>query len=144
VVPWLEKLQKEGDSGRKKINEYTRYATVGLCIIQGVFWVNYMISSGYVYSDFTESIWFVIMAVMGAHHGHGLPDVAGRANRRVRHRQRHQPHHHGWYRGPHAQRGYRDLPSAISVSVRGDQGAMTPLKIVFILVAFIGVIAGRS
>jgi len=30
----LEKLQKEGESGRKKINEYTRYATVGLCIFQ--------------------------------------------------------------------------------------------------------------
>ena len=28
VYPPLEKLQKEGESGRKKINEYTRYATV--------------------------------------------------------------------------------------------------------------------
>ena len=28
VWPPLEKLQKEGESGRKKINEYTRYATV--------------------------------------------------------------------------------------------------------------------
>ncbi len=30
VYPPLEKLQKEGESGRKKINEYTRYATVVL------------------------------------------------------------------------------------------------------------------
>src|SRR6476661_3372872 len=30
----LERLQKEGESGRKKINEYTRYATVALCIGQ--------------------------------------------------------------------------------------------------------------
>ncbi len=30
----LEKLQKEGESGRKKINEYTRYATVLICLIQ--------------------------------------------------------------------------------------------------------------
>jgi len=30
----LEKLQKEGESGRKKINEYTRYATVLICIVQ--------------------------------------------------------------------------------------------------------------
>ena len=30
----LERLQKEGESGRKKINEYTRYATVVLCIGQ--------------------------------------------------------------------------------------------------------------
>src|SRR5271156_6297160 len=28
VYPPLEKLQKEGETGRKKINEYTRYATV--------------------------------------------------------------------------------------------------------------------
>jgi preprotein translocase subunit SecY len=34
VYPPLEKLQKEGESGRKKINEYTRYATVGICLIQ--------------------------------------------------------------------------------------------------------------
>jgi preprotein translocase subunit SecY len=34
VVPSLERLQKEGESGRKKINEYTRYATVVLCIGQ--------------------------------------------------------------------------------------------------------------
>ena len=35
VVPSLEKLQKEGETGRKKIQEWTRYATVPLCIIQG-------------------------------------------------------------------------------------------------------------
>ena len=39
VYPPLEKLQKEGESGRKKINEYTRYATVVLCIGQSWFYV---------------------------------------------------------------------------------------------------------
>src|SRR5947209_14625227 len=34
--PPLEKLQKEGESGRKKINEYTRYATVLICIFQAL------------------------------------------------------------------------------------------------------------
>ena len=34
VYPPLEKLQKEGESGRKKINEYTRYATVPICMFQ--------------------------------------------------------------------------------------------------------------
>src|SRR5207302_2796075 len=43
VYPPLEKLQKEGESGRKKINEYTRYATVGICLIQAVFWVQYIL-----------------------------------------------------------------------------------------------------
>ena len=42
VYPPLEKLQKEGESGRKKINEYTRYATVFICFIQAWFWVTYI------------------------------------------------------------------------------------------------------
>ena len=42
VVPSLEKLQKEGETGRKKIQEWTRYATVPLCIIQAIFWISYM------------------------------------------------------------------------------------------------------
>ncbi|MCA9082287.1 MAG: preprotein translocase subunit SecY, partial [Planctomycetaceae bacterium] len=32
VYPPLEQLQKEGEAGRKKINEYTRYATVVICL----------------------------------------------------------------------------------------------------------------
>ncbi len=34
-VPYLEQLKKEGESGRKKINQYTRYATVILSVFQG-------------------------------------------------------------------------------------------------------------
>src|SRR2546421_10394155 len=41
VYPPLEKLQKEGESGRKKINEYTRYATVFICLLQAFFWVQF-------------------------------------------------------------------------------------------------------
>jgi preprotein translocase subunit SecY len=40
VYPPLEQLQKEGEAGRKKINEYTRYATVVICLIQSWVWVN--------------------------------------------------------------------------------------------------------
>src|SRR6478672_9560480 len=46
VVPSLEKMQKEGETGRRKIQEWTRYATIPLCIIQGVFWVGYMMKPG--------------------------------------------------------------------------------------------------
>jgi preprotein translocase subunit SecY len=35
VVPHLEKLKKEGEQGRKKITQYTRYGTVILSVIQG-------------------------------------------------------------------------------------------------------------
>jgi preprotein translocase subunit SecY len=34
VSPQLEALKKEGEAGRKKINQYTRYGTVFLCIFQ--------------------------------------------------------------------------------------------------------------
>jgi len=35
VIPYLERLQKEGEMGRKKIVQYTRYGTVVLSMIQG-------------------------------------------------------------------------------------------------------------
>jgi len=34
VVPYFEKLAKEGEEGRKKINQYTRWGTLGLAIVQ--------------------------------------------------------------------------------------------------------------
>ncbi len=37
VIPQLEALSKEGEAGRRKITQYTRYGTVGLSIIQGFF-----------------------------------------------------------------------------------------------------------
>src|SRR3989304_1363015 len=36
VVPSLEQLKKEGESGRRKITQYTRYGTVVLAIFQGL------------------------------------------------------------------------------------------------------------
>jgi len=34
VIPQLDALKKEGEAGRKKINQYTRYATIGLAMFQ--------------------------------------------------------------------------------------------------------------
>ena len=36
VVPAIEKLSKEGESGRKKIIQYTRYGTIVLSVVQGM------------------------------------------------------------------------------------------------------------
>ena len=36
AIPHLEALKKEGEAGRKKISQYTRYGTVGLSLIQGL------------------------------------------------------------------------------------------------------------
>ena len=37
VVPTLERLSKEGEAGRRKITQYTRYGTIGLSLLQGFF-----------------------------------------------------------------------------------------------------------
>jgi preprotein translocase subunit SecY len=39
VMPALEKLRKEGEPGIRKINEWTRYITVGVCIVQAFMYV---------------------------------------------------------------------------------------------------------
>jgi preprotein translocase subunit SecY len=53
VVPALEKLQQEGETGRRKINEYTRYLTVALCLINAGVWMKYLAAQGFIYPVFT-------------------------------------------------------------------------------------------
>ena len=52
VYPPLEKLQKEGESGRKKINEYTRYATVVLCLGQSWIYMRFLTANNLIYEQF--------------------------------------------------------------------------------------------
>jgi len=58
LYPPFQKLQKEGDSGRKKISQYTRYLTVAVAALQASAYVAYLNSPGYAkaiipaYSDF--------------------------------------------------------------------------------------------
>ncbi len=42
VVPRLEQLSKEGETGRRKINQYSRYGTVGLALVQGYFMASWL------------------------------------------------------------------------------------------------------
>ncbi len=68
VVPALEKLQKEGPAGYKKIQEYTRYATVFLCIIQAIVWMKIMMGGQgdpLVYPEYAGSILIYVMGVAG-------------------------------------------------------------------------------
>jgi preprotein translocase subunit SecY len=49
VIPRLEQLSKEGEAGRRKINQYSRYGTVGLSLVQGYFiasWLESQNSAG--------------------------------------------------------------------------------------------------
>ena len=42
LVPRFQKMQKEGDSGRKKITQYTRYLTVAVTVLQASAYVKYL------------------------------------------------------------------------------------------------------
>jgi preprotein translocase subunit SecY len=53
VWPPLEKLSQEGESGRRKIQEYTRYATVLLCLINAMFWMKYLAMQQFVFPHYT-------------------------------------------------------------------------------------------
>ena len=65
VVPSLEKIVKEGPAGQKKIQEYTRYATVPLCLIEAVFWVKIMYSQGWILEKYQDGVTVYLMAVLG-------------------------------------------------------------------------------
>ena len=111
VYPPLEKLQKEGESGRRKITEWTRYATVLICIGQSYFWIK-QLSSGALTGQkliMTEYDWwlFYILGTVVMTAGTIFLMWIGEQDRRLRHRQRHQPADHGRHPGPDARRRLR-------------------------------------
>src|SRR5207302_4472917 len=69
VYPPLEKLMKEGESGRKNINEYTRYATVLICLFQAFMYVQYIMrptyagGSGWALTEFDRWYYWLTMVV---------------------------------------------------------------------------------
>ncbi len=61
VVPSLEKLTHEGEAGRQKINQYTRYGTIVVCIIQAFMLSKSLLSSGV---NLIPAPWFNIFVVI--------------------------------------------------------------------------------
>ena len=143
VIPALEKLHKEGESGRKKIQEYTRYLTVGLCLVQSAFWLIYMQKSNFIYQDVVQNHWamFFMMGVIamtagtvflmwlgeqideyGIGNGISLIIMAGIVAQM-----------------PWAVKGVWDLAD---FSVDAPANAIDPAKIIFLIAAFISVVAG--
>ncbi|NIA06209.1 MAG: preprotein translocase subunit SecY [Actinobacteria bacterium] len=59
VIPSLQKLQQEGEIGRRKINEYTRYLTVAICIMQAIMWTSWLARKGVLVSDFGTFDWVI-------------------------------------------------------------------------------------
>ena len=63
VVPALRKLRQEGQTGYKKIQEYTRYLTVLICVIQSVMFMRMFGLSGFTYAGMERTA--MIMGVVG-------------------------------------------------------------------------------
>ena len=64
VIPRLERLRKEGEAGRKKLNQYTRMATVVICLFQGIVVVRGLYRYGVIPPEVQEStfysMWFSV------------------------------------------------------------------------------------
>ncbi len=61
VIPSLKKLKDEGPTGFQKIQEWTRYATVGLCIVQAIGWLTFIRTQGLVYFEWANNpLWWLM------------------------------------------------------------------------------------
>lgn len=63
AVPAVQKMQKEGESGRKKITKYTRYLTILICIFQAPTYLS-MYAGDAIYPIFKESTFWWIQSVV--------------------------------------------------------------------------------
>jgi len=52
AVPYFQKLQQEGESGRKKINQYTRVLTIVICLFQSAAYIASNIPAEYIYPEY--------------------------------------------------------------------------------------------
>ena len=69
LVPQLQKVQKEGESGRKKINQWTRYLTVIVTLFQAGAYVAYLNSPGYaeaILPAYKPFFWFSTVVTLTA------------------------------------------------------------------------------
>jgi len=69
LVPRFQKMQKEGESGRKKINQYTRYLTVAVTILQASAYVTYlrgMTQAGGIMPAYANYFWLSTVVVLTA------------------------------------------------------------------------------
>ena len=130
VSPTLEALKKEGEAGRRKITQYTRYGTVVLALFQALGIAIALESQprpgdrpGHGVPPHDRD---------HAHDRHDVPHVAGRADHRARHRQRHLDDHLRRHRGGpaardrrHARAGAhrRDHPSSTAIVIFVAGGA---------------------
>jgi preprotein translocase subunit SecY len=139
VIPSLKKLRQEGQTGYKKIQEYTRYLTVLICVVQSLMYLRMMGGSEYVYAGMARQA--MLMGVVGMTAGtiflmwlgeqideYGIGNgisliiMAGIIARMP------------WVLG--------SLVANVDLRVTAQAGAIGPAKILFLAVAGVSVIAG--
>ncbi len=64
AIPYLEKLSKEGEEGRKKIATITRYTTIALALLQSTAYFIYLRAQGYLVTDADGSLFTGFAAVL--------------------------------------------------------------------------------
>jgi preprotein translocase subunit SecY len=139
VVPALKKLRQEGQTGYKKIQEYTRYLTVPICILQSLMYMRLLGMRGFMYPGM--HIQATIMGIVamtagtiflmwlgeqideyGIGNGISLIIMAGIISRMP------------W--------ALRKLAMSVSFDVATPAGSIGPTKILFLIGAFVFVVAG--
>ena len=65
AVPTFQRLQREGESGRKKINQYTRLLTIAICLFQAPSYIGAYVPSEALIND-TFLWWFQATAILTA------------------------------------------------------------------------------
>jgi preprotein translocase subunit SecY len=66
LVPQFQKMQKEGESGRKKINQWTRYLTVAVTAVQASAYVKYLEGFGGIVPAYAGFFWVSTVIILTA------------------------------------------------------------------------------
>ncbi|MDQ3278584.1 MAG: preprotein translocase subunit SecY, partial [Bacteroidota bacterium] len=70
LVPQFQKMQKEGESGRKKINQWTRYLTVAVTLVQASAYVAYLrqitAQTGGILPSYIDFFWLSTVVILTA------------------------------------------------------------------------------
>jgi len=139
VIPALKKLRQEGQTGHKKIQEYTRYLTVLICVVQSIMFMKLLGGQGLTYVGMEGRA--LIMGVLGMTAGtvflmwlgeqideYGIGNgisliiMAGIVSRMP------------W--------AVRTLWQNVDLTVGAPVGSIGPAKILFLIAAFVFVVAG--
>jgi len=139
VIPALKKLRQEGQTGHKKIQEYTRYLTVLICVVQSVMFMRLLGGGGLTYAGMQRTA--MIMGVVGMTAGtvffmwlgeqideYGIGNgisliiMAGIISRMP------------W--------AIWRLWQSVDLSISAGPGSVGPTKILFLIAAFVFVVAG--